>query len=209
MTKMNEALTGQQAKILKFIGDYFSGHHYPPTRREIMLQFEFKSTQGVGHHLSALIKKGHLIQTGRGARNLDLPGLSVTFGIPIIKKVALGKPVISEENIQGRLCLDQKAAPWQDTYFMKVEDDNMMRAGILNGDYLLICPQPSAKDGDLVMALAGSESLIGYLTWGKDFVFFSRHQMDNDPIKITRGREGLRFLGKVTAVLRFLAGPLT
>lgn len=206
---MSHAITARQTEILKFISNFILDHRHAPTRREIMSHFGLKSTTGVNHHLIALKKKGYLLQTGRGARALEIPGYSITIGIPIITKVAAGKPILSRENLKEVLALDRKAAPWNDSYFVRIEDSSMMRAGIFVGDHALIEPLPSIKEGELAAALLGDELIIRYFEVKKDFIFLYLDKTDNNPIPLARNREDFRFLGKVVAIIRFLAGPMT
>lgn len=205
---MSRALTLRQSQILKFITDFILKHHHAPSRREIMRHFQFKSTTAVNHHLEAFKRKGYLTQASREARALEVPGLSVTTGFPIVKKVVTGKPILVEENLHGVLALDYRAAPWRDAYFIRSSEENMSNAGILAGDYILVCPQPSAKEGEMVAALLGSELFIRYFTLKKDYILLYRDKTDQDPLSITRGRDDFRLLGKVVAAVRFLEGPM-
>lgn len=178
-----------------------------PTRRDIMEHFHFKSTKGVADHLNALKKKGYLTQAGKGARSLEVKDLSVIYSFPIVRKVQMNRPITTEENLEGRLALDCKAAPWSDAFFIRAKE-GMEKAGIFGGDYALICPQPSAQEGKLVSAALGGELLIRYFLRKKDTIFLCKEKADKTPIEIPVGKDDFRFLGKVVTVIRFTSGPL-
>ncbi|MDC4203905.1 MAG: transcriptional repressor LexA [Candidatus Manganitrophus sp.] len=155
---MPQPLTDRQAQVLQFITGYLADHGFPPTQREIMRRFKMKSTRGVARHLEALEKKGHLSRPHRGARALELRG--ATRGIPVIGKVAAGEPILATENIEGRIDLNRSLARWKDAFLLKVKGDSMIQAGILEGDYLLVKPQPGAEEGEIVIALLNGEATV-------------------------------------------------
>src|SRR3569832_1490541 len=138
---MSRFITPRQTQILQFIRNFLLDHGYAPTRREIMRHFHFKSTKGVGAHLTALKKKGYLTQTGQGARALEVRDMGVAYRFPSVGKVHSGRPILAEENLEGRLALDHRAIPGKDAFFVRVKEEGLERSGILYGDYVLVLPQ--------------------------------------------------------------------
>jgi repressor LexA len=201
-------LTDRQAQVLRYITDYLTDHGYPPTQREIMKRFKIKSTKGVDRHLEALEKKGYLTRTRKGARALEVHGLSQTRGIPVVGKVAAGRPILAIENIEGTLALDRKVVRWKDAFFLKVKGDSMIEAGILNGDYVLVKPQPTAEDEDIVVAIMNGEATVKRFVRKEDRILLEAANPDYPPIEITGKSGELRIIGKVMAVFRSLTGPL-
>ena len=201
-------LTDRQAQVLRYITDYLTDHGYPPTQREIMKRFKIKSTKGVDRHLEALEKKGYLTRTRKGARALEVHGLSQTRGIPVVGKVAAGRPILAIENIEGTLALDRKMVRWKEAFFLKVKGDSMIEAGILNGDYVLVKPQPVAEDEDIVVAIMNGEATVKRFVRKEDRILLEAANPDYPPIEMTGKSGELRIIGKVMAVFRSLTGPL-
>lgn len=203
---MTRLLTERQSKILQFITGYIADHGYPPTQREIMRRFKMKSTRGVARHLEALEKKGYLTRSPGEARALEVHGLSQ--GIPVIGKVAAGQPILAVENVEGRIDLSRGVARWKDTFFLKVKGESMTGAGILEGDYLLVKPQPTAAEGEIVVALINEETTVKRYVRKGERVFLSPANPAYPPIEVTKGSGDFRIIGKAVAVFRSLVGPL-
>jgi len=205
---MTRPLTDRQAQVLQFITGYLSDHGYPPTQREIMRRFKIKSTKGVDRHLEALEKKGYLTRTRRGARALEVHGLSQSRGIPVVGRVAAGQPILAEENIEATLALDRKVACWKDAFFLKVKGDSMIEAGIFDGDYVLVRPQPGAEGGDTVVAMINGEATVKRLVKKKERIVLEAANPVYAPIEITEKSGESKIIGKVVAVFRSLTGRL-
>ena len=203
---MPQPLTDRQAQVLQFITGYLADHGFPPTQREIMRRFKMKSTRGVARHLEALEKKGHLSRPHRGARALDVQGSSK--GIPVIGKVAAGQPILAVENIEGRIDLHRSFARWRDAFLLKVKGDSMIQAGILEGDFLLVKPQPSAEAGEVVVALLNGEATVKRFEKKGDRILLHSANPAYRPIEVTQRSGDFRIIGKAVAVIRSLAAPI-
>ena len=205
-------LTPRQAQVLQFITGHLSDHGYPPTQREIMQRFKIKSTKGVARHLDALEKKGHLTRTHRGARAIEIHGLSQSRGIPVVGRVAAGQPILAEEHLEGTLAIDRKIARWKDAFFLKVKGDSMIEAGIFDGDYVLVKPQPTGEDGEIVVALipaaAGGEATVKRLVKKRERIFLAAANPAYVPIELSEKSGECRIIGKVVMVVRSLTGPI-
>lgn len=203
---MPPLLTDRQAQVLQFITGYLADHGFPPTQREIMRRFKMKSTRGVARHLEALEKKGHLSRSHRGARALELRG--ATRGIPVIGKVAAGEPILATENIEGRIDLNRSLARWKDAFLLKVKGDSMIQAGILEGDYLLVKPQPSAEEGEIVIALLNGEATVKRFEKKGERILLHSANPAYRPIEVTPQSGDFRIVGKAVAVIRSLESPI-
>ncbi|MGB3940758.1 MAG: transcriptional repressor LexA [Candidatus Manganitrophaceae bacterium] len=198
-------MTERQAEMLRFIGDYLADHGYPPTQREMMRRFQIKSTRGVARHLEALQKKGYLIR-GEGARAIEIHPSSQ--GIPIIGKVAAGRPIQAIENIEGRIDLSRILTRWKGAFFLRVKGESMIGEGIFEGDYLLVKPQATVETGTVaVVLLSGEAAVKRFAREGEKIVLHSANPA-YPPIEVTRGSGDFRIVGKVVAVFRSLIGPL-
>jgi repressor LexA len=203
---MHQPLTDRQAQILQFITGYLSDHGFPPTQREIMRRFKMKSTRGVARHLEALEKKGHLTRPHRGARALEVHGPA--RGIPLVGKVAAGQPILATENIEGRIDLHRSLARWKDVFLLKVKGDSMIQAGILEEDYLLVKPQPSAEAGEIVIALINGEATVKRFEKKGERILLHSANPAYRPIEVTQQSGDFRIIGKAVAVIRSLGNPI-
>lgn len=203
---MPPLLTDRQAQVLQFITGYLADHGFPPTQREIMRRFKMKSTRGVARHLEALEKKGHLSRSHRGARALELRG--ATRGIPVVGKVAAGEPILATENIEGRIDLNRSLARWKDAFLLKVKGDSMIQVGILEGDYLLVKPQPGAEEGEIVIALLNGEATVKRFEKKGERILLHSANPAYRPIEVTPQSGDFRIVGKAVAVIRSLESPI-
>jgi repressor LexA len=154
----------------------------------------------VEKHFQALEKKGY-IKRSSGARTLEIEGFSRGRSVPVIGTIAAGKPILAEENIERTLTLDKDLAPWKDTYLLKVEGDSMKEAGILDGDYVLVRPQPTAEKGEIVAALIQDDATVKYFSSEGNRIVLRSANPDFEDI-ILNGDDEFKILGKVMLVLR-------
>jgi len=200
---MKSSLTERQRKILQFLKRYVSRRGYPPTLREIAQNFRIKWTQGIEKHLRALQKKGY-IKRSSGARSIEIMGFSQGRSIPVVGTIAGGKPILAEENIEKTFALSKDLLSGKDNYFLKVEGDSMSKAGILDGDYVLVRPQSMAEKGEIVAASIGDEATVKYFFPEKNRVVLKPANSDFEPLVLNEGSDDFKILGKVTLVLRIL-----
>jgi len=200
---MKSSLTERQRNILQFLKRYVSRRGYPPTLREIAQNFRIKWTQGIEKHLRALQKKGY-IKRSSGARSIEIMGFSQGRSIPVVGTIAGGKPILAEENIEKTFALSKDLLSGKDNYFLKVEGDSMSKAGILDGDYVLVRPQSIAEKGEIVAASIGDEATVKYFFPEKNRVVLKPANSDFKPLVLNEGSDDFRILGKVTLVLRIL-----
>ncbi len=200
---MKSSLTERQRKILQFLKRYVSRRGYPPTLREIAQNFRIKWTQGIEKHLRALEKKGY-IKRSSGARSIEIMGFSQGRSIPVVGTIAGGKPILAEENIEKTFALSKDLLSGKDNYFLKVQGDSMSKAGILDGDYVLVRPQSMAEKGEIVAASIGDEATVKYFFPEKNRVVLKPANSDFEPLVLNEGSDDFKILGKVTLVLRIL-----
>jgi repressor LexA len=151
-------LTEKQQAILNFIHEYIADHQYPPSVREIGKHFGIYPAT-VQDHISAIERKGFLQKKRFQSRTLSVSRASRPGGIPVVGTVAAGVPILAQENIEDIVHLPER---WASTgsFLLKVKGDSMVGAHILDGDYVLVQPQQSARDGEIVVALIGDEATV-------------------------------------------------
>ncbi|MGH2453350.1 MAG: transcriptional repressor LexA [bacterium] len=157
---MGRALTRRQAEILTFIQRYSETHGYPPSVREIGRALGLTSSSTVHSHLAALEKKGYLHRDPSKPRALEIlrdehamaPKKMVP--LPVVGRVAAGTPILAEENIEDYLPLPTEFLRdgGDGGFILHVRGDSMIDDGIQDGDYLIVRKQPTARDGDIVVA---------------------------------------------------------
>ena len=152
-------ITGRQQEVLDFISSFTKENNYPPTVREIGEHFNI-SLRAVQDHIAALQNKGFLAQTQKRARSLSvINGASVSSSpfvskVPLLGTVAAGKPLLSEENLDGYVNLTEPfVRPGKSYFALRVRGQSMIEAGIIEGDLAVIEQAQTAVDGQIVVAV--------------------------------------------------------
>ena len=208
---MREVLTIKQKNVLDFIVRMIQDRGYPPTIREIGVEFSISSTNGVRDHLKALVKKGYINRSPHTSRGIELNeymprNLPIADGIrvPVLGNVAAGQPILAVENIDTFLTLDKLLVKSEGTFALKVRGDSMINAGILDGDYVLVRQQPTADRGEIVAVIIDDEATVKRYYPEDDYI---RLQPDNDaiePIIVEKSSGEFRIVGKVVGVVRMM-----
>ena len=184
----------KQEKILEFLNAYFDENGYPPSVREICAAVGLKSTATVSYHLGELQKQGR-IQSGSGKRRaIALTDTIRTSRIPILGVVTAGQPILAQEDIEGYM-------PWEGDprcFALRIKGDSMIGAGILDGDKVVVRPQPDASNGEIVIALLGDEATCKRFHRDADGIWLLPENPAYSPIDGTNAT----ILGKVKAVIR-------
>src|SRR5205807_7792730 len=121
-------------------------------------------------------------------------------GLPLVGTVAAGQPILAEENIEEYVPVPQVAGGGDGAYLLRVRGDSMRDAGILEGDCVVVHPQDTAQDGDIVVALLGEEATVKRFFRESDHV---RLQPENDAMEPIRSKE-VKVLGRVVGLMRSL-----
>lgn len=212
---MPKKLTGMQEKILDFVNKQVKEKGYPPSVREICSAVGLKSTSTVHNYLEKLEKNGYIRKDPTKPRALkvinknniyssDINGYysrNELVDIPIIGKVTAGQPILAAENIEGTFPLPLDFVQGSTAFMLRVIGDSMIEAGILNNDLVLVKQQPTANNGDIVVALLGNEATIKTFYKEKDHIRLQPQNQHLDPIIV---RDGIEIIGKVIGVFRRL-----
>ena len=205
---MRHDLTSTQEEILNFITETIRKHDRSPTIREIGEQAGISSTNGVRDHLSILEKLGYIKRSKGISRCIEWlehhvkegPSRS-TVEIPLVGRVAAGVPMLAEENIEGRIAVDEMIARSEECFALRVSGDSMKNAGIINNDVVIVSPQPDAKNGDIVVAMLDDEATVKTYVTSKGKVILRPENPDYDDILLDK-RGNVRVLGKVVGLMR-------
>ena len=180
-------------KIVEFVNAFVAENGYSPSVREIGEAVGLRSTASVSYHLQALQEKGVFQAPPVKGRKRALVTSTRPGHIPVIGVVTAGVPILAYENQEGSM-------PWEDPscFALRVRGDSMIGAGILSGDKVVVRPQSTAEDGQIVVALLGEEATVKRLCRKNGQIWLMPENEHYEPID---GREA-KILGLVKAVVR-------
>ena len=203
---MAKYLTIKQKRILEFIADYMNRSGFSPSIRDIQESLGIRNIRGVTVHLDSLEKKGY-ISKGKSHRSIRILRMSEQSegsrpsDIPILGTIAAGLPLLAIENIEGRVQLPESMMGIDESAFLlRVRGDSMTGAHILPDDLVLIRPQQTANNGDLVAALLGDEATVKRLHIENNTITLMPANPLYEPI--TLRDTDARIIGKVIGLLR-------
>jgi repressor LexA len=201
MVELN--LTKRQQEIFEYVKRHRAEHGYPPTVRDIGKAIGLTSSSTVHAHLANLEKLGLLRRDPTKPRAIEVlvdkaKSAVAPAGLPVVGQVAAGQPVLAEENIEEYVPVPQIAGGDEGEFVLRVMGDSMIKAGIFEGDYVVVRPQETATDGEIVVALVGEEATVKRFYREKDHI---RLQPENDAVAPILSRE-VKLLGRVVGVCR-------
>jgi len=152
-------LTGRQQEIWSFLVDYVDRHGYPPTVREIGEAVGLASPSTVHAHLANLERAGLLRRDPTKPRALELTGresasVATMPKLPLLGQIAAGGPLLAEQNVEDELAVPETL---RGDFLLRVKGDSMIEAGILEGDIVVVRRAQDARNGEIVVALAGDD----------------------------------------------------
>ncbi|MCI9610597.1 MAG: transcriptional repressor LexA [Eubacterium sp.] len=200
-------ITAKQREILEYIKNEILNKGYPPAVREICEAVKLKSTSSVHAHLESLEKNGYIRRDPTKPRAIEIMDENFNLtrrevvNVPVIGSVAAGAPILAVENIEAYFPLPADMMPNQNAFLLNVKGDSMIKAGIFEGDKVLVQQQPTAENGEIVVALVDDSATV------KRFYKEAGHirlQPENDayePIIVT----DCTIMGKVFGVFRIFS----
>jgi repressor LexA len=201
MVELN--LTKRQQEIFDYIKRYSAQHGYPPTVRDIGRAIGLTSSSTVHTHLGNLEKLGLIRRDPTKPRALELlvdkaKQAMAPSGVPLVGRVAAGRPILAEENIEDYVELPPIAGGGAADYTLRVSGDSMKNVGILDGDVVGVQQRATAEDGEIVVALVDDEATVKRYFKESDHI---RLQPENEALEPIRTRD-VQILGRVVGVCR-------
>jgi repressor LexA len=207
-------LTGRQQEIWKFLTDYVDEHGYPPTVREIGEAVGLASPSTVHAHLANLERAGLIKRDPTKPRALELrrdpkpePSRLAddVHRLPLVGEIAAGGPLLAEQNIEDYLAVPEPLARGGEEFLLRVKGDSMVNVGILEGDIAVVRRQQTARNGEIVVALAGQDESADEATVKRFFREDGRVRLqpENDALEPIYA-DHVQVLGVVTGVFRSL-----
>jgi repressor LexA len=227
---MADALTQRQRDILDFISASIVERGFPPTLREIGEHFNIRSTNGVNDHLKALEKKGHLRREDLKSRAMRpvLPdgsgevvplrrspaGTGVMEAVasddmaevPILGRVAAGQPILAVEQATDSVRIDRVLiGGHREVFGLRIVGESMIEDGIFDGDYVFVKKTPSARPGEIVVAMIEGEATVKRYYPEGDVIRFQPANSNMRPILVRRDDfKSVDIIGVVVGVYRKL-----
>jgi repressor LexA len=202
-----DMLTGRQQEIWDFLVDYVDRHGYPPTVREIGEAVGLASPSTVHAHLANLERAGLLKRDPTKPRALELVGREPAAAqagakLPLLGQIAAGEPLLADQNIEDHIAVPERL---NGDFILRVKGDSMVNAGILDGDLLIVQRAQDARNGDIVVALAGDDETADEATVKRFFREEGRVRLqpENDALEPIYAAN-VQILGKVVGVFREL-----
>jgi repressor LexA len=181
-------------RILEYVNQFVQEHGYAPSVREIGAAVGLRSTASVSYHIQALQDKGLLLSPGEKGRKRSIVTNARQGQIPVIGVVTAGVPILACENQEGTMAWDGEPG----CFALRVRGDSMVGAGILSGDKVVVRPQQTANDGQIVVARIGDEATVKRLYRRNGQVWL---MPENDAYEPIDGSEA-ELIGLVKAVVR-------
>lgn len=206
-----DGLTTRQRDILSYIHDHVTEHSYPPSVREIGENVGLSSPSTVHAHLRTLQEKGFLRTDPSKPRTIELrwdpeSGAQAkrrpVRNVPLVGRIAAGAPLLAAEQIEDVFPLPEELVGEGTVFMLRVKGDSMIDAGILDGDYVVIRRQPTARNGEIVAALVDGEEATVKRFYLRDGVVTLKPE--NTALEPMVFREGVEVIGPVVSVLRKL-----
>jgi repressor LexA len=218
-------LTKRQQEIYDYIKRYADQHGYPPTVRDIGKAVGLASSSTVHAHLANLEKLGMLRRDPSKPRAIELLGrvrdelggkvesavgaavgsvrsaVGPGPGLPLVGHVAAGQPILAEENIEDYVQVPPIAGGDDGQYVLRVRGESMKDVGIMEGDYVVVRPQETASDGEIVVALVGEEATVKRFFREDDHIRLQPENAEMTPIRATE----VSILGRVVGLFRAVA----
>ena len=215
--KPTAKLSDRQQEILDFLGEFTARNGYPPSVREIGDAVGLSSSSTVHSHLGALEDKGYIKRDPSSARALTVipQGSSVSdattqekprrlprnvIELPLVGQVAAGSPILADQNIEDSLFLPTQIVGDTSSFLLTVKGESMIEAGIFDGDYVVVKEQPTANNGEIVVALIDDEATVKTFYREDSRIRLQPENHTMDPIYA----HDVTILGKVIALLRTL-----
>lgn len=164
---MTEPLTPIERRVYHYMIDFLAENTYQPSIREIARKFRIKSTKTVSDLLHALERKGLIQRDESRSRGVRLLGYASSGGfqpVPVYARVQQGEPALAADHRNEYVTVDRRFLPSEDVFMLKAKGTNLTARGILDGDFVMVTPSASAKDGDIVATRLGDDASFRLVT---------------------------------------------
>ena len=191
-----QPLKGKIKEVYEFVESTIRANGLPPSVREICKGVNLQSPSSVHSYLNRLQELGYINKDSRKMRTITLTNSQSYARVPVIGRVTAGNPILAFEDVTGYICYNTEENG--DFFALNVTGNSMINAGILDGDVVIVRKQPTARNGEIVIAMIDGEATVKRLQVDGSQVWLMPENPDYDPIDGT----GCTILGKVVGVVR-------
>lgn len=198
-------LTEKQREVFAFIKKYVLDNRFAPSAKEIAEQFGI-AEKNAFYYLDVLERKGHIRRRRKTPRVLEFTGgVPAALPVPVVGRVQAGKPLTAIENREGEVLLDRSLVDGEEVFLLRVTGDSMVDAHIMEGDLLMVRPQRTAENGEIVVALIDDEATVKriYREGGK--VILRPENPAYEEIVIESRPDDFEIIGKAVGIFRKLS----
>lgn len=196
-------LTPRQSQVLHLIQVSLAETGMPPTRAEIASQLGFRSPNAAEEHLRALQRKGCIELVSGASRGIRLrDSLREQMGLPLIGRVAGGRPILAEEHVVDHFRIDPAMFQPRAHYLLKVVGMSMKDAGILDGDLVAVHRTSEVRNRQIVVARLENEVTVKRYRQEGKIVWLLPENSEFEPLRVDLAEEPLLIEGVVVGVVR-------
>jgi repressor LexA len=196
-------LTPRQSQVLHLIRQAVVETGMPPTRAEIAKQLGFRSPNAAEEHLRTLQRKGCIELIAGASRGIRLrDSLRDQLGLPLIGRVAAGRPILAEEHIVDHMRIDPNLFKPRPHYLLKVVGESMTGAGILDGDLVAVHRTADVRNRQIVVARLENEVTVKRYRLEGNIAWLLPENSDFEPLRVDLRSQSLLIEGVVVGVLR-------
>jgi repressor LexA len=200
---MRDKLTARQRQVLDLVREIIKDSGMPPTRAEIATALGFRSANAAEEHLRALARKGAIELVPGASRGIRLKETSrQAAGLPLVGRVAAGRPILAEEHIEGHYQIDQALFRPRPHYLLQVHGMSMKDAGILDGDLVAVHRTPEVRSRQIVVARLDDEVTVKRYRQEGRIVWLLPENADFEPIRVDLDQQAIIIEGVVVGVVR-------
>lgn len=191
-------MLNEKAKLIyDYIVDRIS-NDISPTVREICSDLRIKSTSTVHRYINELCEEGLIVKSNNHNRSIQLPN-STAARVPLVGKVSAGKPITAIEQIEGYVSVNLDGDSSNDVFALRIQGDSMINAGILDEDIVIVKKTPTARNGEIVVAMIDDEATTKRFFKEDGHIRLQPENDDYEPIIVN----DVVILGRVIASMRY------
>lgn len=200
------SLTERQQQVYDFLTTYLAANGYPPTLQEIAKHLHISGNLGVLRHLRALEREGLITRNPGSSRSIVLVDRveNNSVVLPLIGTVRAGLPQLAMEEVEAHIAVDRSLVKARNSFLLRVKGDSMIEAHIVEGDLAVVRPQPTAENGEIVVALIDGEATLKRFFHEGDRIRLQPENATLQPIIVAADTEDVTIVGKVTGLCRTL-----
>jgi repressor LexA len=197
-----DRLTPRQQAVLEAIRAHLDEEGVPPTLRELAGRMRM-DPKSAAQHLDRLERKGFLSRRPGESRNIRLTEKARSpRGVPLLGQIAAGQPLLAEENLEGRVAMEDFFGPEGGVFLLRVTGRSMEGAGLCDGDLAAIQADGQVRDGDIAAVLLDDEATVKRLFREKSGLRLEPDNPDFEPLLVPAGRKEVRIIGPVVGLVR-------